>query len=104
MGYPILNLKELKTSVRCHVDRMENMLIHACQSFGIQAQKTKDTGVWVGDEKIAAIGVHVARYITSHGFALNCDTDLSWFKHIIPCGIVDKGVTSLSKELRKLKI
>ena len=61
--------------------------------------RSPHTGVWLGDNKICAMGVHSSNLITSHGLALNCNINLSWFQHIVPCGIVDKGVTSLSKEL-----
>lgn len=66
--------------------------------IGIIANRSPHTGVWVEDNKIAAIGVHASRYVTTHGISLNCDIDLSWFEHIDPCGIADKGVTSLTKE------
>lgn len=65
---------------------------------GIKAYRSPHTGVWVDDNKLASIGIHASRYVTTHGIALNCDNDLSWFKHIDPCGFDDKGVTSLSKE------
>ncbi|ORX99737.1 lipoyltransferase [Basidiobolus meristosporus CBS 931.73] len=81
VGYPIMNLKR--------------------QELNLKVSTTQDTGVWVGDDKICAIGVQVQRYISSHGFALNCSTDLSWFNHIVPCGLHDKGVTTLTKELLK---
>ncbi|KAJ8952996.1 hypothetical protein NQ318_015356 [Aromia moschata] len=64
-----------------------------------KATTSSATGIWINDKKICAIGIHGSRYITTHGFALNCDNDLTWFDHIVPCGIRDKGVTSLSKEL-----
>lgn len=69
-----------------------------CLVPGIKANRSPHTGVWVNDNKIAAIGIHASRYVTTHGLALNCDNDLSWFDHIDPCGIDDKGVTSLSQE------
>ncbi|MBN3299167.1 LIPT2 lipoyltransferase, partial [Amia calva] len=72
-----------------------------CGRFGIKASTSPDTGVWVAENKICAIGIHCGRYITSHGLALNCNTELSWFEHIVPCGIVGKGVTSLSRELKR---
>ncbi|KAJ3059875.1 putative lipoyltransferase 2, mitochondrial [Quaeritorhiza haematococci] len=77
------------------------MLIQTCKKYNVHAGTTKDTGVWVGDRKIAALGIHVSRHITSHGFSLNCNTDLSWFNHIVPCGIPNKAVTSLSAEVEK---
>lgn len=66
--------------------------------LGIKAKRSPCTGVWVDDNKIAAIGIHASRYVTTHGISLNCNNDLSWFNHIDPCGIKDKGVTSLTKE------
>ncbi|KAJ9082787.1 hypothetical protein DSO57_1001316 [Entomophthora muscae] len=100
VGYPIINLKNNKISVKCYVSYLEKFLIDVCAHYGISAGTTNDTGVWVGDNKIAALGVLVRQYITTHGFSLNCTTDLSWFDHIVPCGLVDKGVTSLLQELK----
>ncbi len=80
---------------------MEELLIQTCQSFQLKASRTEDTGVWIQDRKIAALGIHISRHVSQHGFALNCSTDLSWFEHIIPCGIKDKSMTSLSKEVKK---
>jgi lipoyl(octanoyl) transferase len=77
-------------------------LIGIAGDFGIRADRLKGaTGVWVGDKKLAAMGVHVSRWVTSHGFALNVNTDLDYFKWIIPCGLRDKGVTSLQQMLGK---
>ncbi|CAG8501624.1 15831_t:CDS:2 [Dentiscutata erythropus] len=101
VGYPILNLKNFKLSVRCYVAAIEHVIINTCAAYGIVASTTKDTGVWVGNDKICAIGIQVQRFITSHGFALNCNTDLSWFDHIIPCGLEDKKMTSLTNEYIK---
>ena len=75
------------------------VLIDTCEDFGLAAHRTEDVGIWMGDNKIAALGVHCKRHITTHGVALNCDSDLSWFGHIVPCGLHGKGVTSLSREL-----
>ncbi|KAK0086759.1 hypothetical protein PV325_002622 [Microctonus aethiopoides] len=97
--YPILDLKQFQPSVRWYVCQIEKMIIRLCAEFGIKGNTSPDTGVWVDDKKICAIGIHGSRYITTHGLALNCNTDLKWFEHIVPCGIVGKGVTSLSKEL-----
>ncbi|XP_053176366.1 putative lipoyltransferase 2, mitochondrial [Scomber japonicus] len=99
--YPVLNLGAFKKSVRWYVSELERTIISLCSSFGIEASTSPHTGVWVGDNKICAVGIHCGRYVTSHGVALNCNTDLSWFSHIVPCGIVGKGVTSLSAELRR---
>lgn len=99
--YPVLNLCSFKKSVRWYVDQLEQTVIALCSRFGIRATTSPHTGVWVGDNKICAIGIHCGRYVTSHGLALNCCTDLSWFDHIVPCGIEGKGVTSLSAELRR---
>ncbi|CAG8515976.1 2635_t:CDS:2 [Ambispora leptoticha] len=101
IGYPILNLQNYKLSVKCYVAAIERVIIETCDAFGIKAQTSEHTGVWTDGEKICAIGIQVQRYITSHGFALNCNTDLSWFDHIIPCGLVDKKVTSMTKQIAK---
>lgn len=101
VAYPILNLKDFKPSIRWYVCHIEKTIIDLCKEFGISANTSPDTGVWVGDKKICAIGVHGSRYITTHGLALNCNTDLKWFDHIVPCGIEGKGVTSVSRELNR---
>ncbi|XP_063967304.1 octanoyl-[acyl-carrier-protein]:protein N-octanoyltransferase LIPT2, mitochondrial-like [Lytechinus pictus] len=100
VAYPILDLTHYQKSVRWYVKQLEDTVIKTCGRFGVIGQCSPDTGVWVGDSKIAAIGIHCTRYITSHGLALNCNTDLRWFDHIVPCGIEGKGVTSLSNEVR----
>ncbi|XP_032663409.1 putative lipoyltransferase 2, mitochondrial [Odontomachus brunneus] len=99
VAYPVLDLKQFRTSVKWYVNQLECMVIRLCAEFGIEAQTSPHTGVWVDDRKICAIGIHGSRYITTHGLALNCNTDLTWFDHIVPCGIEGKGVTSISKEL-----
>ncbi|KAM6933376.1 octanoyl-[acyl-carrier-protein]:protein N-octanoyltransferase LIPT2, mitochondrial [Xenentodon cancila] len=99
--YPVLNLGFFKKSVRWYVGQLEKTIISLCSRFGVGASTSPHTGVWVGDKKICAIGIHCGRYITSHGLALNCNTDLSWFDHIVPCGIEGKGVTSMSGELQR---
>jgi len=97
VGYPIINLKPDRCDVHRYVRDLEEMLIRTIAEFGVKGARIEGlTGVWVGNEKIAAIGVRIARWITSHGFALNVNTDLEYFKMIVPCGIADKGVTSLS--------
>ncbi|KAJ1984344.1 hypothetical protein H4R34_000719 [Dimargaris verticillata] len=98
VGYPIFFLKDFQLGLRQYIESVENALIKACREFGISAERTADTGVWVGDSKIAAMGVHVQKFVTSHGFALNCNTDLGWFAHIVPCGLVGKGVTSITDQ------
>lgn len=99
VAYPILNLMHFTPSVKWYIATLELTIINTCRQFGITAKTTENTGVWVGDRKIAAIGVHGSRYVTTHGISLNCNTDLTWFRHIIPCGIPGKDVTSLTKEL-----
>ncbi|KAI8084700.1 mitochondrial putative lipoyltransferase 2 [Halteromyces radiatus] len=102
VAYPILDIRDYQLSVRCYVSRLEKTIIDTCASFGIQANTTENTGVWVGqDHKIAALGVHLQRYVSSHGVALNCDVDLNWYKQIVPCGLPDKKVTSLSDQLNR---
>ena len=100
VGYPIVTLPEWRDGLRdvvAYVRALEDVLIGALAGFGIEAHREpRYTGVWVGDEKIAAIGVKVARGRTRHGFALNVDPDLAMFDHIVPCGIRDRGVTSMA--------
>ncbi|XP_049884358.1 putative lipoyltransferase 2, mitochondrial [Pectinophora gossypiella] len=98
VAYPVINLKHFRTSVKWYVNSLEETVIRMCAELGVNADRSEHTGVWVQDNKLAAIGIHASRYVTTHGLALNCDNDLSWFNHIIPCGIDDKGVTSLSRE------
>ncbi|MBE7186815.1 MAG: lipoyl(octanoyl) transferase LipB [Jatrophihabitans endophyticus] len=105
VGYPIVRLAE-PMDVVAYVRRMERVLIGICAEFGVRAAQIEGrSGAWIAaddrgpDRKIAAIGVRVARGVTLHGFALNCDPDMTWFDRIVPCGITDAGVTSLSKEL-----
>ena len=98
VGYPILDLHPDRLDVHRYVRDLEEVLIRAVADLGIQAGRIAGlTGVWVGDEKIAAIGVRISRWITSHGFALNVTTDLADFGLIVPCGIADRGVTSLAR-------
>ncbi len=100
VGYPIINLKPDRCDVHRYVRDIEEVLIRVIAEYGIKGERIKGlTGIWVGNEKIAAIGVRIARWITSHGFALNINTDLRYFQMIVPCGIVDKGVTSMQKIL-----
>lgn len=100
VGYPIINLKPDRCDVHRYVRDIEEVLIRSIAEFGITGERIAGlTGVWVGNEKIAAIGVRIARWITSHGFALNVNTDLDYFQMIVPCGITDKGVISLSRLL-----
>ncbi len=105
VGYPILRLGS-PVDVIAHVRRLERMLADVCQEFGLDAQQVKGrSGVWVRpsqggtERKVAAIGIRVAEGVTMHGFALNCNCDLSAFDRIVPCGISDASVTSLSHEL-----
>lgn len=99
VGYPIVNLKERKIGIKEFVTRLENTFIDLLKNeFNIDAGKNeKHTGVWAGDEKIVAIGLAVKKRVTMHGFAFNINTNLDHFKFIVPCGIVDKGVTSVQK-------
>ena len=96
VGYPILDLRPDRCDVHRYVRDLEEMLIRAVAGFGIVSHRLPGlTGTWVGNDKLAAIGVRVARWVTSHGFALNVSTNLAHFGLIIPCGITDKGVTSI---------
>ena len=105
VGYPILRLAD-PIDVVAYVRRVEGMLIDVCTDLGVAAGRVEGrSGVWLGadargpERKIAAIGIRVAQGVTLHGFALNCDADLSAFDRIVPCGISDAGVTSLTREL-----
>jgi lipoyl(octanoyl) transferase len=95
VGYPIVDLKEWKRDVTAYVRALEQILIDVLDEFGIAAGREPGaTGVWTSRGKIAAIGVHISRWVTSHGFALNLDTDLSYFQYIVPCGLT-RPVTSM---------
>ena len=100
VGYPILDLSNYKKSVSWYMRTLEQVLIDTLIEFKITAQQNDGlTGVWVGDEKIAALGVRISRWVTMHGFALNVNPDLSFYDGIIPCGIFDHGVTSMEQLL-----
>lgn len=100
VGYAIVDLTQRKRDLHRYLRDLEEVIVRAVAEFGIDACRVPGlTGVWVGDAKLAAIGVRVSRWITHHGFALNVDTDLSYFDLIVPCGITDKRVTSMEKLL-----
>ena len=99
-GYPIINLQHFRKDVHWYLRQLEEVIIRALTEYGITGERIEGyTGVWVGNEKIAAIGISVRRWITYHGFALNVCPDMSHFGMIRPCGITDKGVTSLERLL-----
>lgn len=103
VGYPIIDLKNWKQDTHEYLRSLEQVIINVCSEYGIQTErKANYTGVWIGERKIAAIGVKISRWITMHGFAFNINTNLDYFNGIIPCGIKDKEVTSLGKELNKI--
>jgi lipoyl(octanoyl) transferase len=98
VGYPIIDLKPDRQDVHRYVRDLEEVLIRVCADYGLTAGRIQGlTGAWVGAEKIAAIGVRISRWVTSHGFAFNVNTSLDHFNLIVPCGISDRGVTSLEK-------
>jgi lipoyl(octanoyl) transferase len=100
VGYPILDLRPDRCDAHRYVRDLEEVLIRAAGDFGVAAERVAGlTGVWVGGEKLAAIGVRISRWVTSHGFALNVSTDLDFFRLIVPCGIRGRGVTSVSSLL-----
>ena len=104
VAYPILDLQDFKMGVRSYVTALEKIGTDICSSYGIEARASEEEGVWVDygtpkARKIMAIGIKVSHYITMHGIAFNVNTDLSYFSFIIPCGIPNKGVTSLQREL-----
>jgi lipoyl(octanoyl) transferase len=98
VGYPILDLRPDRCDVHRYVRDLEEVMIRTCADYGVSAGRVAGlTGTWVGAEKIGAIGIRISRWITSHGFAFNIRTDLDHFKLIVPCGISDRGVTSLER-------
>ena len=100
VGYPIIDLSPDRRDVHRYVRDLEEVMIRCCADYGIDAGRVEGlTGAWVGEDKIGAIGVRIARWVTSHGFALNVSTDLSAFDLIVPCGIRGRGVTSLERLL-----
>lgn len=108
VGYPILDLEKFYTDIGKYLRHLEEVIILTIAEFGIKGERSDgETGVWIDahtkgkERKICAIGVRCSRWITMHGFALNVNTDLSYFNNIIPCGIVDKQVTSIEKEIGK---
>lgn len=102
VGYPILDLRPDRCDVHRYVRDIEEVMIRTAARFGIRAERAQGlTGAWVGSAKLAAIGVRIARWITSHGFAINVSTDLSHFGLIVPCGITDRGVTSFERLLSR---
>tara|TARA_Y100001947_G_C10218881_1_gene252448 strand:+ start:84 stop:731 length:648 start_codon:yes stop_codon:yes gene_type:complete len=100
VGYPILDLSNYKKSVSWYMRTLEQIIIDTVSEFGIEAKRIEGlTGVWVGDEKIAALGVRIRRWVTMHGFSINVNTDLTFYDGIIPCGIFDHGITSMEQLL-----
>ena len=108
VGYPILDLETFKTDLGWYLRSLEEVIIQTLALYGLQGERSKgETGVWLDannkgkERKICAMGIRCSRWITMHGFALNVNTELDYFSNIIPCGIVDKGVTSIQKELNR---
>jgi lipoyl(octanoyl) transferase len=100
VGYPILDLNPDRRDVHRYVRDLEAVMIRVCADYGIAAGRVQGfSGAWIGDEKIGAIGVRISRWITSHGFAFNVTTNIDFFNLIVPCGIADKGVTSLAEKI-----
>ncbi len=105
VGYPILDLENFYTDIHLYLRMLEEAIIKTCEGYGLVAGRIEGlTGVWINPtqedaRKICAMGVKASRWISMHGFALNVNTDLSYFSHIVPCGIATRGVTSLQQEL-----
>ena len=100
VGYPIMNLALHRRDIAWYMRSLEEVLIAVAEEYGLEAGRLAGApGVWVGNNKLAALGVHISRWVTSHGFAFNVNTDLRYFDGIVPCGLRDKGVTSLQKLL-----
>lgn len=110
VGYPILDLDNFFTDIHKYLRLLEEMVILTLAEYGLKAERSKgETGVWLDAgtpfaRKICAMGVRASRWVTMHGFALNVNTDLGYFDHIVPCGITEKGVTSLNVELGKKEV
>ncbi len=106
VGYPILDLTQHRRDISWYMRSLEEVFIRTARDYGIEAERSPGAaGVWVGNDKLVAMGVHLSRWVTSHGFAFNVNTDLSYFEAIVPCGLRDKGVTSLTKLLgRRIEI
>ena len=102
---PAANARKALLGMKWYVDKLEQTVIDAVEPVGLKGYRSPHTGVWIADKdgenesKICAMGVHNSGFVTSHGLALNCDIDLKWYGHIVPCGILGKGVTSVSREL-----
>ena len=102
VGYPIISLTNWQQDTHKYLRAIEGVILKVCAEYDLQGSRVeKYTGVWIDDRKICAIGIKVSRWITMHGFAFNVNTDLKLFNGIIPCGITDKDVTSLNRELKK---
>lgn len=100
VGYPIIKLSDWKEDTHEYLRGLEEVIMNVCADYGLRTERnSKYTGVWIANRKIAAIGIKVSRWVTMHGFAFNVNTDLNYFGGIIPCGIRDKDVTSLKREL-----
>jgi lipoyl(octanoyl) transferase len=100
VGYPIIDLTQHRRDISWYMRSLEEVFIRVAAEHGIEAGRIPGCpGVWIGNDKLAAMGVHVSRWVTSHGFAFNVNTDLSYFDSIVPCGLRDKGVTSLRRLL-----
>jgi lipoyl(octanoyl) transferase len=100
VGYPVLDLAKHRRDIAWYMRCLEEVLIEVAREYGLEAGRLAGApGVWVGNDKLAAMGVHISRWVTSHGFAFNVNTDLRYFDWIVPCGLRDKGVTSLQKLL-----
>ncbi len=100
VGYPIFDLTQHRRDIAWFMRSLEEVFIGMARDFGIAAVRLKGCpGVWVGNDKLVAMGVHISRWVTSHGFAFNVNTDLRYFDYIVPCGLRDKGVTSLARRL-----
>ena len=102
VGYPIINLNHYKKSVSWFMRSLEKIIIDSLAQYKIQSlTKNGMPGVWIGDDKICAMGVRISRWVTMHGFALNVDPDMKFFDGMIPCGIMDYGVTSMFEQIDK---
>jgi len=113
VAYPVLNLRNFAPEnsrrkallgMKWYVWTLEQMVIDLIQEWGVVGTRSPHTGVWVGNKKICAMGVHNSNMVTSHGLALNCDTDLGWFDNIVPCGIEGAGVTSLTEQVGRDRV